>query len=150
MKISRPLGARVIVEDIITTLSIEQRAQNAGFIAIVNEDNRPKSTQGKVIAVGTDPLMQEEVHVGDVVSFSYLSGTRLYIESVEYRSLEFNEIIMVTREEQTYEEDLGASIPSGMEQFNDRAGIPEGYQPTTVKAFSEGDTEPDDPSYPAA
>jgi co-chaperonin GroES (HSP10) len=148
MKISRPLGARVIVEDIITTLSIEQRAQNAGFIAIVNEDNRPKSTQGKVIAVGTDPLMQEEVHVGDVVSFSYLSGTRLYIESVEYRSLEFNEIIMVTREEHvpdtigtTYDRSIGSSKQAGDTTI---------YTVSTVKAFSEGDTEPDDPSHPAA
>lgn len=99
MKISRPLGSRILVEDIITTLSIEQRAKNAGFVAIVNEDNRPKSTQGRVIAVGTDPLLQDEIHLGDVVSFSYLSGTRIYIDEHEFRSLEFNEIIMVTREE---------------------------------------------------
>lgn len=97
-KITKPLGARLIVQDIIATLSIEQRAQAAGFIAIVNSENKPRATQGKVIAVGSDPLLQEEVKVGDTVYFSYLAGAKIYIEGEEYRSLEFHEIIQVEGE----------------------------------------------------
>jgi co-chaperonin GroES (HSP10) len=100
MSISRPLGARVIVLDIVTTLSVEARAEKSGLVAIVAEQERPRPTEGRVVAVGTDPLTQETIHVGDKVSFSYLSGTRVYINDVEYRSLEFNEIIMVTTEEE--------------------------------------------------
>jgi co-chaperonin GroES (HSP10) len=111
-RITKPLGARVIVEDIIATLSIEQRAAAAGFVAIVNEQNRPKATQGKVLAVGTDPLLQEEIKVGDIVDFSYLAGTRIFIDGEEFRSLEFQDIIQVTREEEYDEENSSAPTDS--------------------------------------
>jgi co-chaperonin GroES (HSP10) len=101
MKTLKPLGARVYVEDIVTTLSIEERAQRAGFVAIVNEENRPKATQGRVVAIGTDPFIQEHIVVGDVVFFSSLAGTRIYVAERELRCLEFNELTGVEHEEST-------------------------------------------------
>lgn len=83
------------VEDIITTLSLEERGHKIGIAVIVNEDNRPKPTQGRVIAVGTDPLIQQEIRVGDIVFFSRLAGTKIMSGSIELRSLEFDEIIGV-------------------------------------------------------
>lgn len=91
----RPLGSRIIVEDITTTLSLEKRGENIGLTIVVNDAERPRNTQGKVLAVGPDPLMQEQIKVGDIVSFGYLSGTFVFVEDVRYRSLEYNEIISV-------------------------------------------------------
>lgn len=99
-KISRPLGARVIVEEITTTLSLEARGKKAGITVITSENNRPRPTQGKVIAVGTDPfLIDNGIKEGSVVTFAPLAGIKVYIEEQEYRSLELQEIIMVTNEE---------------------------------------------------
>jgi co-chaperonin GroES (HSP10) len=107
MSISRPLGARVIVDDIVTTLSVEERARRIQapgcppMEAIVSDNERPKATQGRVLAVGSDPFVQEQIDVGDIVSFSYLDGTFVYIDGMRYRSLEFQQIVMVTKEERT-------------------------------------------------
>lgn len=99
-KVSRPLGARVIVKDIETTLSLEARGKKVGIKVITNDNNRPKSTQGKVIALGTDPfLAQNGLKEGCIVTFAPLSGIRVVIEDEEFRSLEFQEIIMITEEE---------------------------------------------------
>jgi co-chaperonin GroES (HSP10) len=98
--VSRPMGARIIVDDIITSLSVEKRAEAAGLVAVVADKERPRNTEGRVIAVGPDPLVQENVNVGDKVSFSYLDGTFVYIDGVRFRSLEFQQIIMVTKEEE--------------------------------------------------
>jgi co-chaperonin GroES (HSP10) len=88
----KPLGARVFVEDIITTLSIEERAKRAGIVAVVNENNRPRATQGRVVAVGNDPLVQEFCKVGDIVFFGPLSGKFIYHKDKQYRSLELHEL----------------------------------------------------------
>lgn len=98
--ISRPMGARIIVDDIVTTLSVEKRAEKVGLVAVIADAERPRNTEGRVIAVGTDPLVQENIRVGDKVSFGYLDGTFVYIDDVRYRSLEFQQIIMVTKEEE--------------------------------------------------
>lgn len=105
-QISRPLGPRVLLDDIITTLSVEERARRIQapgcppMEAVIAETERPKATQGRVIAVGSDPFVQEQISVGDIVSFSYLDGTFVYIDGVRFRSLEFQQIIMVTKEEE--------------------------------------------------
>jgi co-chaperonin GroES (HSP10) len=105
-QVSRPMGPRILVDDIITTLSVEERARRIQapgcppMEAVIADSERPKATQGRVIAVGTDPFVQGELNVGDIVSFSYLDGTFVYIDGVRFRSLEFQQIIMVTKEEE--------------------------------------------------
>lgn len=99
-KVSRPLGARVIVKEIITTLSLEARGAKLGIKVITNDNNRPRSTQGRVIALGTDPFLQENGLREDcIVTFAPHAGIRIFIEDEEFRSLEFQELIMITTEE---------------------------------------------------
>lgn len=99
-KVIRPLGARVIVEEIVTTLSLEERGSKLGITVITDDSNRPRPTQGKVIALGTDPFLQENGLVeGCIVSFAPHAGIRVYVEEREYRSLEFQELIAITTEE---------------------------------------------------
>lgn len=88
----RPKGARVLVEDIIQTLSLEERAARAGLEIVVESENKPKCTMGKIVALGSDPLAHEEYKVGDVVFFKWHSGTKITLQDREYRSLELQEI----------------------------------------------------------
>lgn len=131
-RIRRPLGARIIVDEIITSMSITDRANRAGLVAITEESNRPDCTQGKVLAVGNDPIFQElgwtpeAIKRGIEVSFGRLSGTHIYIEGEHYRSLEFQEIIDYTMEE---EDDSSTSV-GGI----DVAGLP-------PKDHTDGDTK---------
>jgi co-chaperonin GroES (HSP10) len=98
-KISTPLGARVIVEEIITTLSLEARGEASNIYVVTEERNRPNSTQGKVVALGNDPILRESgLREGSIVTFAELSGKYVFIEDVRYRCIEWQEIIMVTNE----------------------------------------------------
>jgi co-chaperonin GroES (HSP10) len=98
-KIYTPVGARIIVEEITTSLSLEQRAANAGLEIITDERNRPKPSEGVIVALGSDPLLHDLFQVGDHVHFSRLGGTYVYHEGMQYRSLEVQEVIGVVREE---------------------------------------------------
>jgi co-chaperonin GroES (HSP10) len=94
-----PIGARVIVKEIVTTLSLEERGKKSGLTVITSESNRPRSTQGRVIALGTDPFLRDNgLEEGCVVWFAPHAGIRVVIEDEEFRSLELQEIIMVSKE----------------------------------------------------
>jgi co-chaperonin GroES (HSP10) len=95
----RPLGARIFVRDVVTTLSIEARAEAAGFIAIVNDENKPRPTEGVVLAIGNDPLIQEFCKVGDTVVFDWHAGRRIYEGGEEYRALDLPELLGVRSNE---------------------------------------------------
>jgi len=105
MKVRKILGARLLVDPIITTLSLEQRAANAGLEIVVENENRPRPTMGRVVAVGTDPLLREEIKVGDIVSFMSYAGHDTTLEGHVFRTLEFQDITMV-------ESDVPTPIPS--------------------------------------
>lgn len=84
----KPLGARLLVEPIITTLSLEKRAEAAGLEIVLESENKPRPTQGRVIALGSDPLLREEIKEGDVVFFHPYSGSEVTLAGVVYRQLE--------------------------------------------------------------
>lgn len=88
----KTLGARLLVKDIITTLSLEERAKKAGIEIVIEEDNRPRNTSGRVVGIGSDPLLNEEIHVGDIVHFAPYSGKSVFVEGEEFRSLEHQEV----------------------------------------------------------
>lgn len=93
------MGARVLVKEIVSTLSIEERAKRAGLTAVVLDENRPKVTTGRVVALGTDPLVHEMFQLGDVVHFGVYAGLNVTIEGEEgYRSLTIHEITGRERE----------------------------------------------------
>lgn len=93
--IGRVVGARVLVKDIEPVDEVQARAKAAGLHMVTYEQNLPKPTEGIVLAVGSDPLVQEEVEVGDHVFFSKFAGHNVYEEGKEFRSLELQEITRV-------------------------------------------------------
>lgn len=96
-----PLGARVLVTDLEPEASLVKRGQAIGLHVVVLEENAPKPTSGKVEAVGSDPLIQELIQVGDVVLFSKHAGLEVQIEGKSYRSLELREIAHVVKPDLT-------------------------------------------------
>jgi co-chaperonin GroES (HSP10) len=95
----RPLGARLLVEPIITTLSLEERAAQAGLEIVVEHENRPRPTQGRVVALGSDPLLREEVKEGNIVFFHPYSGSEVTLVGKTYRQLEHTEVTGVMEED---------------------------------------------------
>lgn len=103
----KPLGARLLVDPIITTVSLEKRAELAenaftgsrGIELILEHENVPKPTQGRVIAVGSDPLLQEEVHIGDIVFFEWHSASELWLEGKLFLRLEHQSVTGVMFED---------------------------------------------------
>lgn len=114
-----PIGARVLVKDLDPEVSLVKRAQAAGLHAVILEQNTPKPTSGTVIAVGSDPLIQELVSIGDTVTFGRNSGTHCQIEGVEYRSLELNEIILVIKPEEPQVQQASTEVLPGEQVRSD-------------------------------
>lgn len=104
----KPLGARLLVEPLVTTLSLEERAKNAGLEIVVEHDNRPRPTQGIVIALGPDSLMREQIKEGDTVFFAPYAGSNVTLLGKEYRQLEYPEItgVMTMEEPLAMEESM--------------------------------------------
>ena len=102
-----PVGPRLLVDDIVSELTLEQRAAKAGLNIVVADNNRPKATQATIVAIGDDPTLTEEVNfkgvkrprykVGDVVAFNWHAGHLQIIEGHEYRSIEESEVTGVFR-----------------------------------------------------
>lgn len=118
-----PFGARVFVEDLEPETSLQKRAEDAGLYIVSLDENIPKPTSGRVIAVGTDPLIQEHVSIGDVVTFARHAGLDQYVEGRRYRSLEMREIIAVIKGlEGSPTPQVSAELPPTPEQS--RSGLP--------------------------
>lgn len=100
--IPKPVGARILVKDEIPLDDYTARAQKAGLVAVVYEQNLPKPTTGLVVAIGGDPFIGEcGVEVGKKVMFGRHAGTRVLLEGEEYRSLDIHEVIMVLEPQQS-------------------------------------------------
>lgn len=94
-----PMGSRILVTDLNPVTELEERARASGIHVVLTEQSIPKPTTGLVVAIGPDPLLQEQIKVGDTVVFAKYAGTSIQVEGTTYRSLEFQEIITVIREE---------------------------------------------------
>jgi co-chaperonin GroES (HSP10) len=92
-----PIGSRIFVELITPVDEVTARMTAAGLHAVVLDENVPRPTEGRVIAVGSDPMTQELIQINDVVSFSKYAGHELMVEGRTYRSLELREIIACIR-----------------------------------------------------
>lgn len=93
--IGKVVGSRVLVKDVQAVDEIAARAKAAGLAMVTYEQNVPKPTEGIVLAVGSDPLIQEEVQIGDHIFFSKFAGHNVYEEGQEFRSVELQEITRV-------------------------------------------------------
>lgn len=89
----KPFGARIFVVDIPPVDEVTARASKVGLYTVVDKRNQPQPTSGVCVAVGSDPLIQETVHVDDTVFFKKYAGTGITIEGKEFRSLEIDDII---------------------------------------------------------
>lgn len=93
--IGKVVGARILVKDIAPVDEVQAWAKRTGLHAVTYDQNRPRPTEGVVLAVGSDPLVQEEIQVGDHVFFSKFAGHNVYEEGKEFRSLELQEVTRV-------------------------------------------------------
>jgi co-chaperonin GroES (HSP10) len=95
------MGARILVEELVTSLSIRERGKLAGLLIITNEDDELKNqcTMGIILALGTDPFLQENgLEVGKIVYFDRHNGNHTFLEGKRYRTLEFQHITNVLDE----------------------------------------------------
>lgn len=95
----KPLGARLLVDPIITTVSLEKRAELAGIEIVLEQDNVPRPSQGRVVAVGSDPLLQEEVKVGNIVFFKWHDASEVWLEGVKFLQIEHQSVTGVMFDE---------------------------------------------------
>ena len=101
MRTVMPMGARIFVLLDNPVSDLEAQARAAGLHIVLEEQNIPKPTSGRVIALGTDPLVHESLRIGDNVIFHRHSGTNVVVEGKELRCLELHEVISVIRDEAT-------------------------------------------------
>jgi len=92
-----PAFERCFVKDLEPETSLKKRAEAAGLHVVLAEENLPKPTSGKVVAIGPGELIRELVELDDVVTFSRHAGTFQQVEGVEYRCLEYREILAVIK-----------------------------------------------------
>lgn len=108
--IPKPIGARVVVVPITTTLTMEQRAKQTTsalngqpLTVVVADRERPRNTMGIIVKLSIDPIIEENFKVGMGVYYGAHSGVEQTFEGKTYRSLEFQEIISTLEEEEVPE-----------------------------------------------
>jgi co-chaperonin GroES (HSP10) len=103
-----PIGSRVFVRDIQPVDEVTAKAEAAGVIVVIAEQNKPKPSMAIVLKVGNDPFIQELCQPGDIVMFSKHAGSTFMEAGQEYRSLNDTEIIGVRKPgDDDMMEDLG-------------------------------------------
>jgi co-chaperonin GroES (HSP10) len=135
MKVFKPMGARLLVEEIVTSLSLEERGKLSNLVIVVESDNRPPASMGYVRAIGNDPIFIDVgIKAGDVVHFAPRAGYEQWLEGKRYRMLEWQEITALEQEEPKSEYTASTTpdhtelppAPSEMlEPLVSRGGIPQ-------------------------
>ena len=103
IKIPKPIGGRVIVRTITSTLTIEEKYKRAGLIGVAAQKERPRNSIGFILATSIDPIIQENFKVGQMVYFPPLLGTEINLLGHTFRSLDFNDILSSIEEEESPE-----------------------------------------------
>jgi len=135
-----PMGDRCFVEELPVETSLAKRAEGAGLHIVLAEENIPKPTTGIVIALGDDPLIQERLRLGDIVSFAKHAGVYQHVQGKQYRCLEGREIISVIRKrpvvpQSSSQPTQSVPVPSSVQEPQSAAPETEGYQPTESSGF---------------
>ena len=114
MKVFSTVGNRLLVDDIVSELSLEQRASkavsplnNQALEIVVSKENRPRNTSAFIVGLGDDPWLYDEVVVrghkrpryviGDKVYFAWSAGSEQIIEGHSFRVLEAHEVTGIER-----------------------------------------------------
>jgi len=107
IKIPKPIGGRVIIRPITTTLTIEERYarikslhNGKSFVGVAAQKEKPRNSIGFILATSIDPIIQENFKVGQMVYFPPLLGTEITLLGHTFRSLDFNDILSTIEEEE--------------------------------------------------
>lgn len=84
----KPLDDRVLVEQ------IQEEEEKVGSI-IIPDTAKEKPRMAKVIAVGTDEDLQEQIKVGDTIIYSKYSGDEIKVDDKEYLIIQRGDILAV-------------------------------------------------------
>jgi len=104
IKIPKPIGGRIIVRTIQTSLTIEEKYKKAGLYGVSAQKEKPRNSIGFILAISQDPLIQENFKVGMMVYFPPLMGTNIQLMGQEFRALDFNDILSTLEEAEAPEE----------------------------------------------
>jgi co-chaperonin GroES (HSP10) len=90
----RPLGPRIIVEEITTEDADIKRAEDAGLAIPSTVKRISRSSRGMVIAIGDDPILREAFHLeeGMIVWFAPTAGLQKFVNGRRLRTLEAHEL----------------------------------------------------------
>ncbi len=84
----KPLDDRVLIEQ------VEEDEQKVGTI-IIPDSAKEKPRMGKVIAVGTDEDLQENIKVGDKIIYSKYSGDEISVDDKDYLIIQRGDILAI-------------------------------------------------------
>jgi chaperonin GroES len=85
-----PMDDRVLVE-----ILDEEEKTASGLIIPDTAKEKPRT--GKVVAVGTDEMLQEVLKEGDTILFAKFGGEEVQFEGKDYLILQRNDILAVIR-----------------------------------------------------
>ncbi|RMH64824.1 MAG: co-chaperone GroES [Calditrichaeota bacterium] len=88
----QPLDDRVLIEK-----AKEEGEQKVGSIIIPDTATKEKPTMGKVVAVGTDEDLQENISVGDTIIYSKYAGDEIKMDDVEYLIVSRGDILAIVK-----------------------------------------------------
>jgi len=86
----KPFDDRVVVEKIE-----EEEEATSGGIIIPDTAKEEKPAIGKVIAVGTDPDLQEHIKAGDKIIYGKFVGDEVKLEGKEYLIVQRPDILAI-------------------------------------------------------
>ena len=88
----QPLDDRVLIEK-----SEEENEQKVGSIIIPDTATKEKPTMGKVVAVGTDEDLKENVKKGDTIIYSKYAGDEIKMDDKEYMIIQRSDILAIVK-----------------------------------------------------
>jgi chaperonin GroES len=86
----KPFDDRVVVEKVE-----DEEEVTVGGIIVPDTAKEEKAKIGKVIAVGTDPDLQEHIKVGDKIIYGKFVGDEIEVEGKEYIIVQRPDILAI-------------------------------------------------------
>jgi chaperonin GroES len=88
----QPLDDRVLIEK-----AQEESEQKVGSIIIPDTATKEKPTMGKVVAVGTDEDLKENIKKGDTIIYSKYAGDEIKVDDKEYMIIQRSDILAIVK-----------------------------------------------------
>ena len=88
----QPLDDRVLIEK-----AQDDSEQKVGSIIIPDTATKEKPTMGKVVAVGTDEELKENVKKGDTIIYSKYAGDEIKVDDKEYMIIQRSDILAIVK-----------------------------------------------------